>query len=181
MSRLAAEIAEMPARLLAAAAEGADGVGRAAADWRRARPALVMTVARGTSDAAATFAARQLAAEAGILTGSFTPSLASVGGFTHAGEGLRVLAISQSGASPDLRAAVEAFAPPTRWALTNAAGSPLEEAAAIRIPMGAGPEESVAATKSFACSLLQLQALARALAGAAAPDPTAAAAGNRRS
>lgn len=176
MSRLRAEIEEIPARLLAAAELGAEGVARAAADWRRARPALVMTIARGTSDAAATFAARQFAAEAGVLTGSFTPSLASVGGFRHAGEDLRVLAISQSGASPDLRAALEAFPPRTRWALTNADGSPLEEAAAARVPIGAGAEESVAATKSFACSLLQIQALARALAGAAAPDPAQAAA-----
>ena len=86
-----------------------------------------------------------------------------------------MLAISQSGASPDLLAALEAFPPPARWALTNVDGSPLEDAAAARIPMGAGPEESVAATKSFACSLLQIQALARALAGKAAPDPARAA------
>ena len=178
MSKLRSEIEELPAALRAAAALDAP-VAAAAADWQAARPAMVMTIARGTSDAAATFAAQQLAAHAGILTGSFTPSLASCGDFEHRGTGLRALAISQSGASPDLLAALEAFPPEARWVLTNVDGSPLERAASVRLPMGAGPETSVAATKTFACSLFQLRSLALALAGAPPPAgaPDAAAAG----
>lgn len=170
MSVLLEEIASIPSSLLSGAELAKEAIGRAAADWRSAAPQVLMTVARGTSDAAAAYAAYEFPRQSGILVGSFTPSLASLQDFTHPGDGLRALAISQSGASPDLVAALGAFPQRCRWALTNADGSALEEQAAIRIPIGAGDERSVAATKSFACSLLQIHRLAGELAERPAPQ-----------
>ena len=171
-SQLETEIKELPARLREAAKISLDAVAQAASSWERAKPVMLMTIARGTSDAAATYAAHLLTREAGVLVGSFQPSLASVHGFKPASEQgrMKALAISQSGASPDLIMGLSAFAQQDRWALTNVDGSELEEIAQVRIPVGAGPEHSVAATKSFACTLLQLQLLAAAIGEGAGPD-----------
>jgi glucosamine--fructose-6-phosphate aminotransferase (isomerizing) len=81
-----------------------------------------------------------------------------------------VIAISQSGRSPDLidyaRAARDAGARVA--ALVNTPGSPLEDVATHVLPLGAGPERSVAATKSFLCSLSALIHLTGRWAGDAA-------------
>jgi glucosamine--fructose-6-phosphate aminotransferase (isomerizing) len=119
-------------------------------------PTFAATVARGSSDHAATYAATLLGVRAGLATASIPPSL-----ITRYGASLRldealVLAISQSGASPDIVQTIEVAARggACTVALVNADGSPLEAAAAHRLPQHAGEERSVAATKSFICSLV---------------------------
>lgn len=176
MSVLVTEINSIPACLGAAAEQSTEAIAQAARDWQQAAPAMLMTVARGTSDAAATFAAHEFTRLTQTPVGSFTPSLASLEGFTHTSDLVRVLAISQSGQSPDLVAALAAFAPATRWALTNVTPAPLTEIANHNIPIGAGTETSVAATKSLACSLLQIHLLALACAKHEPPDVAAVAA-----
>lgn len=169
MSILRREIDSIPTSLLAAAEHGQPAIAQAAADWQANQPSMLMTVARGTSDAAATFAAHEFTRLTKTPVGSFTPSLASLGGFTHTDSSLRVLAISQSGQSPDLVAALGSYAEGSRWALTNIDNSPLGQLANVRIPIGAGEETSVAATKSFICSLLQIHSLALACVGSSLP------------
>jgi glucosamine--fructose-6-phosphate aminotransferase (isomerizing) len=65
-------------------------------------PALVATIARGSSDHAAAFAGYLFALQMGLPTASVPPSIASVYGRTLRLDKALVLAISQSGASPDL-------------------------------------------------------------------------------
>jgi glucosamine--fructose-6-phosphate aminotransferase (isomerizing) len=70
-------------------------------------------------------------------------------------DGALVVGISQSGESPDVKAVVEearAQGRPT-IALTNGASSPLARAAEAVLPLEAGEERAVAATKTYVNSL----------------------------
>jgi len=66
------------------------------------------------------------------------------------------VAISQSGRSPDVRVPVERFREggAATVAMVNDVASPLAQAAQWVLPLHAGAERSVAATKSFICSLV---------------------------
>ena len=91
----------------------------------------------------------------GLLTSSAAPSVSSVYDAAPDLAGTVMLAISQSGASPDLLATVSsARAAGARIvALVNAPDSPLAQLADDLLPLHAGPERSVAATKSYIASL----------------------------
>jgi glucosamine--fructose-6-phosphate aminotransferase (isomerizing) len=130
-------------------------------------PRAVVTCARGSSDHAATYGKYLIETRLGLLTASAAPSVASV---YHAPQDLRdclFIAISQSGASPDLLAAVEAARRDGArvLALVNEEGSALARAADECVPLCAGPEESVAATKSYIASLAALAHLVAAWVG----------------
>jgi glutamine---fructose-6-phosphate transaminase (isomerizing) len=145
---------------------------------RQLSPRAVVTCARGSSDHAATFAKYLIETRLGVLTSSAAPSVTSVYEATPNLAGTMFLAISQSGASPDLLATVRAAkkAGAMVVALVNAESSPLAQAADFTVPLCAGIERSVAATKSYIASLsaiIQLVAswgrdaqLLRSLAGA---------------
>jgi glucosamine--fructose-6-phosphate aminotransferase (isomerizing) len=122
---------------------------------RRLAPRAVVTCARGSSDHAATFAKYLIETRLGVLTSSAAPSVSSVYDTRPDLCNTVCLAISQSGASPDLLATVgkarEAGA--LVVALVNAPDSPLAARADHVVPLCAGAETSVAATKSFIASL----------------------------
>lgn len=122
---------------------------------RRLSPRAVVTCARGSSDHAATFAKYLIETRLGILTASAAPSVSSLYEAKPDLAGTVLLAISQSGASPDLLAAVAnaKAAGALIIALVNAESSPLAQAADCAIPLCAGLERSVAATKSYIASL----------------------------
>jgi len=122
---------------------------------RQAPPRAVVTCARGSSDHAATFARYLIETRLGLLTSSAAPSVSSVYEAQPDLAGAVVLAISQSGASPDLLAAVSSAraAGAHIVALVNAQDSPLAQLADDLIPLHAGTECSVAATKSYIASL----------------------------
>jgi glucosamine--fructose-6-phosphate aminotransferase (isomerizing) len=133
-------------------------------ELRAHAPRAAVTCARGSSDHAATFAKYLIETRLGMLTSSASPSTTSVYG---AGPDLRdcvFISISQSGRSPDLiataRSAREAGA--FVIALVNDEASPLAQAAARVVPLCAGMEASVAATKSYLASLSALLHLAAA-------------------
>jgi glucosamine--fructose-6-phosphate aminotransferase (isomerizing) len=155
MFREAAEAPEAVARQLDANRERMRRVGLA---LRECPPRVVVTCARGSSDHAATFARYLIETRTGVLTASTPPSVSSVYGVRRDLRGVLFLAISQSGASPDLvaaaRSAKEAGA--RVLALVNAAGSPLAETADHIIALDAGLETSVAATKSYIATLAAL-------------------------
>lgn len=134
-----------------------------AARIRTLAPRAVITCARGSSDHAATYAKYLIETHARVLTASAAPSVSSVYGITQDLEGCLFIAISQSGQSPDLLAAVARAraAGATVLALCNSAASPLVAAADLAMALRAGPETAVAATKSF---LATLAALARLVA-----------------
>jgi glucosamine--fructose-6-phosphate aminotransferase (isomerizing) len=115
----------------------------------------VVTLARGSSDHAATFARYLIERRAGVLTSSLSPSIASIYGATPDLTGMVALAISQSGRSPDLLTAAEEARTKGAFlvAMVNDEQSPLAATADLTIPLAAGPERSVAASKSFIATL----------------------------
>jgi glucosamine--fructose-6-phosphate aminotransferase (isomerizing) len=125
---------------------------------RRLAPRAVVTCARGSSDHAATFAKYLIETRLGVLTSSAAPSVSSVYAAKGDLRGTVLIAISQSGASPDLLATVAnaKAAGAMIVALVNVESSPLAQAANCTIPLSAGPEHSVAATKSYIASLAAL-------------------------
>ena len=181
MYREAHEASAAVARQLAA---NDDAVRRLAAELRRQPPRFIVTCARGSSDHAATFAKYVFETQVGLVTASASPSISSVYAATQNLDGALCIAISQSGKSPDLiRIAQFAKAAGARVvALVNVEDSPLAAVADCVIPLHAGPERSVAATKSYICSLSAILHIAAhwsesaALLGALAAVPAALAA-----
>ena len=156
---------EAPSAMFREGAEAADAVARQGADaatlkrigdaLRRRSPSVVITCARGSSDHAAAFAKYAIETRLGVPVASAAPSIASVYETRLRAEDAVCLVISQSGRSPDLIAAVESLKRSGAWvlALVNDAGSPLADLADEVFDLAAGPERSVAATKSFIASL----------------------------
>jgi glucosamine--fructose-6-phosphate aminotransferase (isomerizing) len=150
-------------------------------------PAVVATCARGSSDHAATYGAYLLETALGRIVASVGPSVAPA--FEGAGRDRRdtlLLAVSQSGKSPDLvrLAAAARHDGALVVGLVNDTGSPLAAACELVIPLCAGVERGVAATKSFLLACVGLLQVAAAWSGGAellaaahaAPDALAAAA-----
>jgi len=133
----------------------AAAVARLAARLRQARPRALVTCARGSSDNAATFARYLIETRLGLLTSSAAPSVSSVYQAAPDLADTVMLAISQSGASPDLLATVSSARAAGAWivALVNEEASALAQLADDLIPLRAGAERSVAATKSYIASL----------------------------
>lgn len=133
-----------------------------AEDLRRNPPPFVATCARGSSDHAATYAKYLFETQLGIVTASASPSIGSVYEVKQKLEGALYLVISQSGKSPDLLRNAEAAreAGARVVALVNVEDSPLAQLAHTVIPLHAGAERSVAATKSYLASLSAILQLA---------------------
>ena len=156
---MAREAREAPLRCTEQLHRNAELVRAAGQRLRELAPPFAATLARGSSDQAAAFAKFLLETHAGVPTLSHAPS---VGSLYHATSsrfaGVPLIAISQSGRSPDLLAAAKDAKAQGAVviAVVNDAQSPLAELAEIVIPVHAGPETSVAATKSFVCTLIAL-------------------------
>ena len=144
-----------------------DVIAELATKLRAAPPAAVVTVARGSSDHAATFAKYLIETRLGVLVASASPSISSVYGMPQKLGQALCLAISQSGRSPDLLATVSAAraAGARTLALVNAEATPLADLADDVLPLRAGPELSVAATKSYIATLAALVDLVAAWSG----------------
>ncbi len=125
---------------------------------RRLRPRMIITCARGSSDHAATYGKYLLESYTGQFTTSAAPSIHSVYerdmNFTDS----VCIVISQSGTSPDLLSVAAAAKKGGAYvvALVNVADSPLAGLVHEVLPLQAGGETSVAATKSFIASLSAL-------------------------
>jgi glucosamine--fructose-6-phosphate aminotransferase (isomerizing) len=118
-------------------------------------PRAVVTCARGSSDHATTYARYLIEAHTPALTSSAAPSLSSL---YDANTDLRdtlFIAISQSGRSPDLLAATDSArsSGALTVALCNTPDAPLMQRVEVAVPLHAGRETSVAATKSYIASL----------------------------
>lgn len=149
------EAGQAPEAVRAQLARNADAMGELGRILRERAPRSVVTCARGSSDHAATFAKYLIEAYTGLLTSSAAPSVSSIyEARTHVRDTL-FIAISQSGKSPDLLAATQNAKDngALTVALCNNAAAPLMEIVDMAIPLHAGPETSVAATKSYVASL----------------------------
>lgn len=161
-----AEIAEQPDRWGDLLATQAEAIAAAAAVLTEGGGAI-QVVARGSSGNAGVYGTYLAAAELGALVVDARPSVTTVLGRSTVGPPVVPLVLSQSGASPDLLAVVAGARAAGRRvvAFTNAADSPLAREADVHVDLSAGPERSVAATKSYTAELLALFATVRVAAG----------------
>jgi len=136
----------------------------------RRRPAVVVTCARGSSAHAATFAKHLIELRLGVPVAAAAPNIATVYRRTLNLKDQLFLTISQSGRSDDLieMTTMARQAGGITVAIVNDAASPLAQTAQFVLPLAAGPERSVAATKSFVTSLAALLQLMAAWTGDAA-------------
>lgn len=121
-------------------------------------PRFVVTCARGSSDHAATFAKYLVETQLGLVTASASPSVASVYAAPLDLRDALFIGLSQSGQSPDLvdNAARAKQAGALVVAMVNVVDSPLARTADVIVPLLAGAERSVAATKSFLGTLFAI-------------------------
>jgi glucosamine--fructose-6-phosphate aminotransferase (isomerizing) len=164
---MAAEMAEQPQVL-------ADVLGRAVADAEALRAVLpeplagTMFLARGSSDNAAVFGRYLTELRSGRPAGLMAPSLYTRYHAAVDWSGFLVVALSQSGATPeivrtcaDLRASGAVVI-----GLTNLPGSPLAQVVDRELLAGAGPERAVPATKTVTAQLALLVTVTSALSAA---------------
>ncbi len=154
---MAAELREAPAAVRRQEALS-QPVADLAAWCRRTQPQVIVTCARGSSAHAATFGKHLVERYLGVPVAAAAPNIATVYARRMRLEGQLFLSISQSGRSDDLAefALMAKAAGALTAAIVNDTESPLAAACQIVMPMAAGPERSVAATKSFVAALAML-------------------------
>ncbi|MHB1102265.1 MAG: SIS domain-containing protein [Devosia sp.] len=168
------EIEEIPAAVSRFLARSSAALAKGGEALRAREPATIVTIARGSSDQAAAFLKYGIELTAGLPVASIGPSIVSIYGRELKLDRCASIAISQSGRSPDIVALAQSARRngALSFALTNTPSSPLADASDHTIDLLAGPERSVAATKSFVSSIVAGLALLanwkedRALSGA---------------
>jgi glutamine---fructose-6-phosphate transaminase (isomerizing) len=176
--RMSAEMAEQPDVLARVTA-------RAAADFEAVRAVVpdplagVVFLARGSSDNAAVFGRYLAELRAGRPAGLAAPSLYTRYHATVDWRGYLVVALSQSGATPEIISTCQAMRAGGAVVLgiTNDPGSPLADAVDLLLSTDAGPERAVPATKTVTAQLAVLVTVASALRASAADGTTGAAGG----
>lgn len=172
--------------------QNAERLAELGARLRALDPPLVATIARGSSDCCALYLKYLVEIVSGVPCASIGPSIATLYRTPMRLEGSVSVAISQSGRSPDIiemqRHARRGGA--LALALVNDVASPLAQEAEVLLPLCAGTERSVAATKSMVAGLVAgaslvaawredrqladaLTALPDVLRGQGAPPPAA--------
>jgi glucosamine--fructose-6-phosphate aminotransferase (isomerizing) len=122
----------------------------------------VLIAARGTSDNAARYAKYAWGTKLSMPVTLAAPSLYTKYQQPPDLSAAAVVGISQSGQSPDLLSVLaegRSQGRPT-IAITNDPGSPMADIADLVVPLLAGPERSVAATKTYTASLLAIAMIA---------------------
>ena len=174
-SRMRAEIAEQPRALRRTLDALLPKAGALEALGRETRQ--VLFIARGSSDNAAVYGQYLCSVRAGRLASLASPSLATVYRADLDLRGVLAVAVSQSGATGEIVTTLE-------WArrcgartvaVTNAAGSPLTEAADVALVTQAGSELAVPATKTYTTQLAALAVLALSMGRGPGPVPPGAA------
>ncbi len=114
-------------------------------------PQVLLTVARGSSDHAANYLSYLAMQRLGIPVVSLPLSIMTLHKAPLQVKNQLAVAFSQSGKSPDLVGTMEALAKAgaRTVAMVNAPDSPLEKTSEFALPLCAGEEKSVAATKSY--------------------------------
>ncbi len=168
MSRIASEAQEAAAGARRQLTTCAPLLGELAKRLRAAPPPFVVTCARGSSDHAATYGKYVIETSAGSLVASVGPSVASM--YQRVPVGLAnalFIAVSQSGKSPDVLQLTEAAKRGGALVvgIVNDDTSPLAGLCDLVLPIGAGEERAVAATKSFLLSGLAFVQIAAAWTG----------------
>lgn len=134
---------------------------------QRRCPDVIITCGRGSSAHAAVFAKHLFERHLGVPVAAAAPNIATVYRRSLHLQGQLFLTVSQSGRSDDLieTAAMARAAGAVTAAIVNDVNSPLAKTSEFILPLAAGPELSVAATKSFVASLAALLQLTAAWTG----------------
>lgn len=140
----------------------------------RRRPAVIVVAGRGTSDHAAIYARYLLEHAVGVPVALAAASLVTLYGIETASPHSALIALSQSGAGPDMIALVESARRngALTIALTNDAASAISAAAEMTAHLRAGEERAVAATKTYIAELVSVALIAAAAARALDRDAT---------
>lgn len=167
-SQMLAEIEQQPEALeatLRTLLPRTEALGR---KFAKKLPSVIVLVARGTSDNAATFGRYLLEITTGLPVSLAAPSVTTLYESAPRWKDALVVGVSQSGASTDVNVCVESAKRQGAMTLgiTNESESPLAELADEVFPVLAGPELSVAATKTYTGQMLGFYALARSLGAA---------------
>ncbi len=149
------EAEQAPEAIAAQLRQNLEAVTSLAATLKSGDYRFVVTSARGSSAHAATFGKYLIETRLGLVTAAAAPSVATLYGAQLDMTKAVFLAVSQSGRSPDLVRQAEAARKAGAFtiALVNVPDSPLEAACEATLPLHAGEEQSVAATKTFIASL----------------------------
>jgi len=166
-TRMWREIREQPGVFRTLLAEAEAPVGRLLEALRDRHIRSVLIAARGTSDHAATYAKYLFEVHQGIPVSLAAPSVLTLYGGRLSLADCFVIGISQSGRAADvmeLLARAEASGGVVA-SLTNDPDSPMARMSRFHLPLSAGPETSVAATKTFGAQLFLLALLAARWSG----------------
>jgi glutamine---fructose-6-phosphate transaminase (isomerizing) len=163
-SRMRAEIAEIPAaaeRLLATHSH----IEALARRIEAADPSFVVFCGRGSSGHVGVYLRYLFENKMGLLVSAAAPSVVTAYKSRPAMHDVLFIVISQSGRSPDLIAATQAARSlgALTLAIVNDAASPAACASELVLPIDAGPEHAVAATKSVVTSMMAGARLVAAL------------------
>jgi glucosamine--fructose-6-phosphate aminotransferase (isomerizing) len=163
---MARETAEIPAaaeRLLARH----DVFGAIAERIGQARPRIVVFCGRGSSGHAGVYLRYLFEARLGLLASAAAPSVVTAYQRPPDMGGALFVVVSQSGCSPDIVTATQVArkSGALTLAIVNDEDSPAAAAAELVLPIGAGVEQSIAATKSVVLSMIGGARLVAALAG----------------
>jgi glutamine---fructose-6-phosphate transaminase (isomerizing) len=164
-TRMRREIGQIPAVVTRILTQAPHDLRPVAAAVRSARPRFAVIAARGTSDHAANYAQYLMEIHLGLPVGLAKPSITTIYQRPLRWKGGLLLAISQSGQSPDIVAVVEAARAggALTIAITNHPDSPLGETAEHVLPCRAGREVAVPATKTYVAQLVVVAALVEAI------------------
>ena len=163
MSQLFDEIQQQPEVIARLIDEGSTVITQVASALRQRPIRYILIAARGTSDNAATYGKYLFANVLGLPVALAAPSLYTIYHTPpRTSEDALVIAISQSGESPDIVAVADEARKQgaTTVAVTNELDSPLAQAAEFAIACHAGTETSVAASKTYTAQLTALAMLA---------------------
>ncbi|WP_062206732.1 SIS domain-containing protein [Streptomyces sp. NBRC 109706] len=162
-----AEMTEQPTVLRRLLDEGAPRIAEVARRIAARHPRFVLLTGRGTSDNAAYYAKYLLEIQLGLPCGLTSMSTTTAYEAKPDLTDCLVIAVSQSGGSPDLVASTTAAREggAITLAVTNNPDSPLAEACEFAIDVLAGPEEALPATKTYTAELLALYLFVASLRG----------------
>lgn len=155
------EIREIPDAVSNVLGAGREAIMNAAEELRNANPSCMITIARGSSDHAATYFKYACELMMGIPVASVGPSVSSIYNAELKLKNTACVAISQSGKSPDIVSMAKSATShgSISLAITNNAASDLASVCSHTLDIHAGAEHSVAATKTFVTSIVASLAL----------------------
>lgn len=158
LSTMAKEAREAPAVIAQQLEKNEQAVTRLVTTLKQRNPSLIYMIGRGSSDHAGVFGKYLFEIELGLPVSHAALSIAGVYQKQLKLEGAVAVVISQSGRSPDILKQTESAKKGGAYtvALVNDETSPLAEMADVVIPLLAGQEKAVAATKSYLATLSAL-------------------------